>query len=265
MTHALVTGASGFIGGHLVQRLYEYGHDITCLVRAGSDRSRLEHYQPEFTVGDVTDRESIAAAVAGVDVVYHLAGATKSLRTEEFERVNIDGVRNVAQACSWCATPPTLILVSSIAAAGPNTTARLRVESDPPAPVSNYGHSKLAGEYVARLYANQVPITIIRPPVVLGEADRDGWSMFDSIARWNLHLVPGMSDDLFSVIHGDDLAEAIISAAFYGNRLQNNNSSEGIYFAAADETPTYAELGRMIGEAMGRDHVRIVHSPRSAV
>lgn len=265
MTTALVTGASGFVGGHLVQRLHDYGYDTTCLVRAGSDLSRLIPYQPRFVTGDITDGESLAAAVAGVDVVFHLAGATKCLRIEEFARVNIDGVRNVAQACAGCATPPTMILVSSLAAAGPSAVDRLRVETDPPAPVSNYGHSKLAGEYAAMRYADRIPITIIRPPIVLGEADRDGWSLFDSIARWNLHLVPGMSDDLFSVIHGDDLAEALILAARDGHRLRDANSTDGIYFAAADETPTYAELGRMIGEAVGRDHVRIVHSPRSAV
>ena len=265
MTHALVTGASGFIGGHLVQRLHDYGHEVTCLVRPRSDRSRLEPFQPEFKIGDVTDRKSLAAALADVDVVYHLAGATKCLRIEELERTNIDGVRNVVQACAERATPPILVLVSSLAAAGPTTANRLRVESDTPCPVSNYGHSKLAGEYAAMRYAGQVPMTIIRPPIVLGEADRDGLTMFDSIARWNLHLVPGLSEELFSVIHGDDLAEALVLAALNGHRLQDADSTDGIYFATSGETPTYAELGRMIGESIGRDHVRIVHNPKTAV
>ncbi|MCA9157516.1 MAG: NAD-dependent epimerase/dehydratase family protein [Planctomycetales bacterium] len=265
MTRALVTGASGFIGGHLVQHLYEYGHEITCLVRPSSNRSRLEPYRPQFKIGDVTDVESLKAAVKDVDVVYHLAGTTKCLRIEEFEHINIEGVRNVVQACAKCTTPPVLILVSSLAAAGPMLGDRLRVESDPPMPVSNYGRSKLAGEYAALQYVHQVPITIIRPPIVLGEADRDGLTMFDSIARWNLHLVAGMSDELFSVIHGDDLAEALILAARRGHRLKDASSTDGIYFATADETPTYAELGRMIGEAIGRDHVHVVHNPKPAV
>jgi len=204
MTRALVTGATGFIGGHLVRRLWEYGHEITCLVRPDSDRSRLEPYQARFEVGDVTDGESIAAAVCDKDVVYHLAGTTKCLRTEEFQHVNVDGVQNVAQACAQCSNPPALILVSSLAAAGPSMGSRLRVEADPPAPVSNYGHSKLAGEQAAMQFIDQVPITIIRPPIVLGEADRDGLTLFDSIARWNLHLVAGLSDELFSVVDAAD-------------------------------------------------------------
>lgn len=265
MPHALVTGASGFIGGHLVRRLHKDGYRITCLVRPTSDRSPLEPYDPEFVSGDVTDPESLMRAVDSVDVVFHLAGATKSLRSRDLERVNVDGVRHVARACAECASPPNLILVSSLAAAGPTTTDRLRLETDDPAPVSNYGHSKLAGEYEARRFANRIPITIVRPPIVLGEADRDGLNMFDSIARWNLHFVPGMSDELFSVIHGEDLADALILAAQNGTRVHPNHSSAGIYFATSDETPTYAELGQMIGEAVGRERVRIIRNPKPAI
>jgi nucleoside-diphosphate-sugar epimerase len=265
MPKALVTGASGFIGVHLVQRLAEQGFDVMCLVRPSSDRSRLEPYQPRFTIGDVTDAGSVEKAIADADVVFHLAGATKSLRNEELERTNVKGVLNVVQACAKRLTPPTFILVSSLAAVGPTTARRLVVEQDPPKPVSNYGRSKLAGERAAMQSASQVPITIVRPPIVLGEGDRDGLNMFESIASWNLHLVPGMSDELFSVIHGDDLAEALVLAAQRGRRLANADSVEGIYFATCDETPTYAELGRMIGEAIGRDRVRIVYSPKPAV
>jgi dihydroflavonol-4-reductase len=149
MPHALVTGASGFIDGHLVRRLHEDGKRITCLVRQSSRRSQLQSYDPEFAIGDVTDPDSLASAVASVDVVYHLAVTTKCLHPRELERVKVDGVRNIARACADCSNPPNLILVSSLAAAGPTNANRLRLESDKPTPVSHYGHSKLAGEYEA--------------------------------------------------------------------------------------------------------------------
>jgi nucleoside-diphosphate-sugar epimerase len=234
-------------------------------VRPSSDLSRLEPFNPEFAFGDVSDPDSLARAVASIKVVYHVAGVTKCLHIRELERVNVDGVRHIARACADCSDPPTLILVSSLAAAGPTNANRLRVESDEPTPVSNYGHSKLAGEFEAMRLADRVPTTIIRPPIVLGEADSDGLNLFDSIARWNLHFVPGMSDELFSVIHGDDLAEALILAADKGNRVGSNHSNNGVYFSTSGETPTYAELGQMIGAAIGRDHVHVIHNPKLAV
>ncbi|WP_047814166.1 NAD-dependent epimerase/dehydratase family protein [Rhodopirellula islandica] len=265
MTHAFVTGASGFIGGHLVRQLRDAGDEVTCLVRPTSDTSQLDEMKPRYVMGDITAPESFSRYLADVDVVYHLAGATKSLRKRDLHRINVEGVRMVAHACAHQRSPPTLVHVSSLAAVGPTTCSCPRIESDEPQPVSNYGRSKLAGEVEVAEFAGDVPITIIRPPIVLGEADRDGLTMFDSIARWNLHLVPGFSEERFSVVHGDDLAAALILASRQGRRLDPEHPSVGRYFVAADESPTYAELGQMVGQALGRDHVRVLHNPKSAV
>lgn len=265
MTHALVTGATGFIGGHLVRALAESGAEVTCLVREQSDCSQLVEFKPRLVYGDVTDADSLRGVFRGVDVVYHLAGATKSLRRRDLDRTNREGVRNVALACAHQPNPPILIHISSLAAGGPAMAGRPRIESDGTQPVSNYGHSKLAGEQAARVLADEFPLTILRPPIVLGEADRDGLNMFDSIARWNLHVVPGLTDERFSVVHGDDLAQAMILAAMYGGRAGVDGGSEGIYYVAADETPTYAELGQMIGRAVGQERVYVIRSPKSAV
>ncbi len=266
MTHVLVTGASGFIGHHLVKYLTGRGHEVTCLVRPSSDRSRIETFRPRFAVGDVTDRSAIRAALDGVDVVYHLAGATKCLRPSDFQRTNEEGTRNVAASCSAFDSPPTLVYVSSLAAAGPSTAQRRRTEADVASPVSNYGRSKLAGETIAREYAADVPISIVRPPIVLGEADRDGFEMFKGIAQWGVHLVPSLFDDRVSVIHAEDLAAALLMAANHGRRvLSTTGSNTGIYFAAADEAPTYADLGRMIGKALGRERILVIRNLKTSV
>ncbi len=265
MSRALVTGASGFIGGHLVRALADSGAEVTCLVRPHSDCSQLVEFAPRLVYGDVTDAESLQDAFRGIEVVYHLAGATKSLRRRDLERTNKEGVRNVAMACARQPNPPILVHISSLAAGGPALEGRPRKEADGTQPVSNYGHSKLAGEQAARALAGDVPLTILRPPIVLGEADRDGLNMFDSIARWNLHLVPGLTDERFSVIHGDDLAWAMISAALHGGRASVDGSVDGVYYVAADETPSYAELGQMIGRAVGQQSVHVIRSPKTAV
>lgn len=266
MTHALVTGASGFIGYHLVNSLFQRGHEVTCLVRPNSDRSLIEPLQPRFATGDITDRTSVRAALHGIDVVYHLAGATKCLRRSHFHAINVEGTRNVASSCANSDSPPTLVYVSSLAAAGPSTIERRRIESDGASPVSNYGRSKLGGETIAREYAADLPISIVRPPIVLGEADRDGFEMFKSIAQWGVHLVPGLSDERVSVIHAADLAAALLKTASRGQRIgPASGDHTGIYYAAADEAPTYADLGRMIGRAVGRKRTLVIRNLQASV
>ncbi len=266
MTHVLVTGATGFIGHHLVKHLADQGTKVTCLVRPSSDRSRLDAFAPRYVLGDVTDRDSIALALKDIDVVYHLAGLTKSLCAADLKRVNEEGVRNVAACCAEMERPPVLVVASSLAAAGPASKETARLETDPASPVSMYGRSKRAGELAAKQYASQVPITIVRPPIVLGEGDRDGFTLFETIANWGIHLVPSLSDEKYSLVHADDLVAAFVLAATRGRRINaDEDDAEGIYFAAADEMLTYAQLGRMIGEVLGRPRAWIVHTPQPLV
>ena len=78
--------------------------------------------------------------------------------------------------------------------------------------------------------------------------------------------MPSLSDDRVSVIHASDLADALLKAARHGRRISpSSDSSTGIYFAAAEETPTYADLGRMIGQALGRKKTRVMRSPPALV
>ncbi len=266
MTRNLVTGATGFIGHHLVKLLTDQGEQTTCLVRPTSQCDQLQRFNPQLVHGDVTDRDSVRRALAGVDVVYHLAGLTKSLRCDELQRVNEEGVRNVAACCAELDRPPVLVVVSSLAAAGPAPGDRALDETDEPAPVSQYGRSKRAGELAAAEFASRVPTTIVRPPIVLGEGDRAGFPMFESVAKWGIHLVPTFFDHRFSIVHAQDLATALVLLASQGHRISGDEGdAEGIYYAAADETPTYAELGRMIGDVFGRSHVLVLHNPKAAV
>jgi nucleoside-diphosphate-sugar epimerase len=258
MSRVLVTGASGFIGPHLVDALVARGDEVTALVRPTSQVDRLESLGVTLARGDVTDPASLRAAVAGKSIIYHLAGLTRALRARQFYEVNDQGVRNVARACAERSDPPVLVVVSSLAAAGPSPRGRPRTESDPPRPVSHYGRSKRAGEKAAEELADRVPITIVRPPVVFGETDTATLPMFKAVAGWGIHLVPGYVPRSLSLIHAADLARALILVSARGSRLppsgQKDEASNapGYYFAACDEHPTHYQLGRLIGSALGR-------------
>jgi len=269
MTKVLVTGASGFIGMHLVAALHRRGDEVICLVRKNSRVDRLPASGVRLVYGDVTDRESLPSAVAGQDIVYHIAGCVSALTFRQFYRVNQQGVANMARTCAERPTPPVLVTVSSLAAAGPALDGRPKTEADRSTPVSHYGHSKRAGERAAARFADRVPITVVRPPIVLGEADAVGLPLFRSIARLGVHLVPGRKKPRFSVIHAADLVELLILAAERGRRLpprgQAARPGQGCYFAACEENPTYADLGRMVAQAVGRRRVLVLSTSTPVV
>ena len=264
----LVTGASGFIGGRLVRRLIQRHRRVSCLVRANSRRDELQSAGAQLLTGDVTDRSSVdrALAQAQAGTVFHLAGLVKAQRRADFMRVNAGGVETVAAACADRAGPPVLVVVSSLAAGGPCAADQLRVEGDTPAPVSNYGASKLAGEQAADRYAGAVPITIVRPPIVFGPGDRGTLEIFRPIARRGLHIVPGSESGArarrFSLVYVDDLVEALLLAAAKGERLRERGSpGQGVYFIAGEDNPTYAQFGQDIAKALGQKPPVIMRVP----
>jgi nucleoside-diphosphate-sugar epimerase len=264
---ALITGASGFIGSHLVSALEQQGSSVRCLVRRTSRVASLSRSKVELCYGDVRDQDSLHRAVSGVDSVYHLAGLTRALSRGELWRVNVAGVENVARACARQPNPPVLVLVSSLAAAGPSRPDRPRREVDPPAPVSLYGRSKLAGEQAAARWAGRVPMTVVRPPIVLGGGDPNGLVMFRMIVRRGVHVVPAMGSSRVAIIHACDLVQALLHLARLGLRLappdaRDASPAQGLYFVADSQQPAYADLGHLIGTTAGRHSVRVVHIHR---
>lgn len=270
MARVFVTGGTGFIGQRVVERLLRDGHDVVCSMRPRSFATRLEQKVRDlpgslrFVVADVGIPDTLAAPIHDTDYVIHLAAMLKTPWDPQFMFVNADGTRNIFEHASEVKTPPTVIFVSSVAASGPAPIGGApRRESDPAVPVSRYGESKFRAEQAALLHAAKVPTTIIRPPAVFGPDDKTSFALFETASK-GLALVPTMAEPRMSMVHVDDLAWGIVAAMERGQRVAADPASapgQGIYFLAHRETPRMAEVGRWIGEGLGRK-VRVLHVPR---
>ncbi len=260
MTRSLITGASGFVGSNLAQRLTAQGWTVRCLVRASSRTGSLAALGAEMVQGNLADAASLDAAVEGVDVVFHLAGRVAARRREEFVRDNVDGTRAVVEAAARQSRPPVVVFVSSLAAGGPGTMEQPRREADADEPVSAYGRSKLAAEAAAAAAAHAgahaVPLSIVRPPMVFGQGDRASLALFRGMKFLPIHPVPGLRRFPLSLIHVTDLCDALVRVVERGERVPQGSDAAaapdaGKYYVAADRAVTYGELGRLAGRACG--------------
>ncbi|MDR0522777.1 MAG: NAD-dependent epimerase/dehydratase family protein [Planctomycetaceae bacterium] len=265
MKKVFVTGASGFIGYHLIRKLRSRNIEVRCLIRSTSEVSHLAAFNAEYCTGDLTSPDRLAEAVAGCDTVFHLAGLVRARKYAEFESVNRDGTRNLAQAAAECPAPPVFVYVSSLAAAGfaaPNNPKR---ETDSPMPVSGYGKSKLAGENALLPFAGRLPCTVIRPGIVFGGRDKMGVELFKAVKRLGFCPNPGWTAKYYSWVHAEDLAELLTAAAERGERLaQGAPAGTGIYFASGGAGQRFSDICKMIGESLHR-RVRPFLIPPAAV
>jgi len=240
---AFVTGATGFVGTHLVQALLARGDTVTALVRSPAKAQALGWPPTVRTCrGDLDDRAALADGCAGAEVVFHVAGLLAGRNLAEFLAANRDGTGRVLEAAA-VQPPRRFVYVSSLAVGGPTTPGQPIDESRPPAPVTDYGRSKLAGEALVR--AAPYPWTIVRPPVVYGEWDRELVRVF-RFARRGVAPVVGDGAQELSVIYAGDLAAALIAAA------TAQATAGGLYYASHPRTTTSQGLVEAVGRAVGR-------------
>jgi nucleoside-diphosphate-sugar epimerase len=262
---AFVTGGNGYVGSNLVEHLIREGWRVRCLVRQGSSVDALKQAGADLVIGDVENPDDLRSVMDGVDVVYHVAGLTAARSYERLLAVNRDGTQNVVGAAAMQPKPPTVVVVSSVAAGGPAKRGQIRLESDPPHPISQYGESKLAGEEAAMAFAGQVPLTIVRPGIVFGPGDYYGQvTLFGAIKRFRFHPVPGMKNPPLSFIFIDDLSDVLMRAASLGKRVPPPDRpvlGEGIYHAVVPEHPTLAEWGRMVRPMLRRPFAPVIYIP----
>lgn len=271
MKSALVTGASGFIGSHLVEGLQDRGATAYAMVRRTSNTRNLAGRTIDWRYADVGSVDTMVEAMKGVEVVYHVAGLTAGRSSDEYNKVNGEGTANVLKAAA-AAGVGRVVYVSSLAAAGPSHPEVARREHHRPAAISTYGRSKALGEDAVAAMVATAPfdVVIVRPPAVYGPRDEDFAQVIDMAAR-GLVLQLGGGGSWFSIVHALDLVEGIILAGERGTPIpkagphalrgdggadddgaDDHDAGAGIYYVTDGGRYTWAELGQRSAKAQGR-------------
>ena len=246
----LVTGGTGFVGSHLVEKLVQRGWRVRLLLRKSSSLRWLEGRPVEYAYGDIRDKASLAGACVGVRGVFHFGGLTRAFSSSEFMETNAQGTRNLAEAVAERAVPGAFfVYCSSMAAGGPGIPlerdpAPVRTEADPPTPMNPYGRSKLQGEVALREVADahtRFRYVILRPPAVYGPRDEGLIVVF----RWIRHGIlpmPRGTTPRFSLIHVGDLVDAALKAEEVGAR--------GTYYVSDGDEYSWSEVGELAAQLM---------------
>ena len=191
-----VTGATGFIGRAICRRLLDAGFQLRALVRSPGKADIPQSASLVRVSGSLENAASLNSLVQGASAVVHCAGAVRGATQQQFDRVNVDGVRSLLRVLEDLAEPPRLLSLSSLAAREPG--------------LSYYASSKYQGEQVLVNEASKVSWMALRPPAVYGPGDRELLPLFRAMGR-GIAPVPGAPEARFSMVFVDDLAGAVIA------------------------------------------------------
>ncbi|VAX32338.1 UDP-glucose 4-epimerase [hydrothermal vent metagenome] len=258
----LVTGATGFIGSHLVEALAGRGYSVKCLVRSSSNLRWIETLlspskitnlpgasSVELFYGDCQDKNCLQGAVKDCDYVFHLAGVTKTAEEDNFFAVNVKGTENIVNALTGSGSRlKRFIFLSSLAAVGPSINGIPVTESTEPHPVSSYGKSKLEAEGIVYNARDKIPVTIIRPPAVYGPRDRDFHMLFRMIKRG---IFPYWGKTVYSLVYVDDLINGILFS------ITNELATGKRYFISDSNVYTNEDIAFEIARTLERSFIKL--------
>ena len=259
MAKILITGASGFIGGFLVEQGLHDKHTIYAAIRKSSSTKHLTDSRINIIYLNLADKNSLKQTweklqqqIGKFDYVIHNAGATKVLDKSDFETINYRYTKNLVESLHEAGIiPDKFIFISSLAAFGPgceNTFNPIKT-TDTPTPITNYGKSKLKAEQFL-FQQNKIPFLIFRPTGVYGPRDTGYYQYFKSINR-HIEIYLGSTKQMLSFIYIKDLVSLIYTA------LPSAISNRG-YFVTDGKNYSIKQFAEITKKVLNKKTVRIV-------
>jgi nucleoside-diphosphate-sugar epimerase len=242
----LVTGGTGFTGGHLCERLVKEGYHVRALVREPEKAQDLQGWGVEIVPGDVRDPQSLQAAVQGVDTVYHIAALFRqgNASRRELWEVNAQGTENMLEAAARAGVR-RFIHCSTIGVHGDVKDSPVN-EDAPYSPGDEYQETKLEGELIAQRYVKEgrLPVTIFRPAGIYGPRDLRFLKLVKSIQQGTFAMI-GSGKTLFHPVYIDDLVDGILLCA------EKDQAVGKVYILGGSEIVSLNELVNVIASVLG--------------
>jgi len=242
----LVTGATGFTGGHLARRLAADGYHVRAVVRDPSRSDDLRRAGIEVVPGDLRDRESLDRAAEGIDVVYHIAALFRpeNVSHKDMWDINAEGTRNMLDAAIKAGVK-RFVHCSTVGVHG-DIKHPPADESAPYGPGDYYQESKTDGEKIAIEYMRQgkLPISIFRPGGIYGPGDVRFLKLFKPISKGRFVML-GSGEIQYQLIYIDDLVDGIILCGTKPEAVGN------IYILTGDAPITLNQMVQAIAKVLG--------------
>ena len=243
---SVVTGASGFVGSHLVDYLIEKGDEVHCIVRKSSNLRWLNGKNVTIHNSGLFDKEGLKSILKNINYLYHVAGVVKAKTEDGYYQGNVETTRNLLDAVVEVAPNiKRVLIVSSLTAGGPSKIDAPINEDTPTNPITTYGRSKVAQEELVKTYMDKLPITIVRPPAIYGDRDTEIYLIFKTYKQGLMTLV-GFNKKEVSIIYVKDLVRGIYLAA-------TKEIAKGeTYFISSKEFYNWPQIGKVIKSGMGK-------------
>ena len=249
---AIVTGANGFVGSHLVDYLLMKNFELRCIVRKSSNLRWLKNKNVIIFDCGLFNKDGIRKAFNGANYIFHVAGVVKAKNEAGYFRGNVEATKVLLEVAEeFKENIKKFLIVSSQTVSGPSSSINNPVNEETECkPLTTYARSKLKQEQVTLAFKEIFPVTICRAPAIYGERDTEIFIYFQVFNR-GLTTMIGFDKKELSLLHVADLVEGLYLAAI------SDKSNGEIYFISSEKFYTWDEVGQITSKVLNKKAFRI--------